>query len=59
MDEFNVNETVRLDEVLMNDYEAFLDYIQKDFDEAVEAVAIVKDLHTMFGHEFDIRILEE
>lgn len=57
--EYEMNQEGTLEEKLMNDEDFFLDYFYKDIEEATEKIEIVKDLYRMYGHEFDIRVLEE
>ena len=44
--------------MLRRDYDAFVDYHQELFDDAMTAIEELKNRHTEYGHEFDIRELE-
>jgi len=42
---------------LRTDYDAFVDYHQEMFDEALQVLEELRDRHTEYGHEFDVREL--
>ena len=46
-------EEARLDYKLEDDYDYFCKYFSEEFDEAIDAIKILKELHIKYNHTLD------